>query len=106
MNEEVTTVAADDNSLPFRYLVGGKEIDNDKLNRSQRRQFDTQRRLHVGQLKQYNERFGALRGPDGERPALVIDLAPGFSRKAKVYLEFPEALKDQVDGSDKAVKVA
>lgn len=106
MHDAETPVTADDYALPFRYLVGGKEIDHDKLNRSQRRQFETQRRLHVGQLKQYNARFGDLRGPDGERPSLVIDLASGFSRKAKVYLEFPEALKDQVDDSDKAVKVA
>lgn len=106
MQDAETTVAADDTTLPFRYFVGGKEIDHDKMNRSQRRQFETQRRLHVGQLKKYNDRFGSLRGPDGERPALVIDLAPGFSRSAKVYLEFPEALKDLVEDSDKAVKVA
>lgn len=106
MLDAETNVATDDTTLPFRYLVGGREIDHDKLNRSQRRQFETQRRLHVGQLKQYNARFGSLRGPDGERPALVIDLSPGFARKAKVYLEFPEALIDQIEGSDKAVKVA
>lgn len=106
MQDAETPVPADDNTLPFRYLVGGREIDHDKLNRSQRRQFETQRRLHVGQLKQYNARFGDLRGPEGERPALVIDLAPGFARKAKVYLEFPEALKDQIEDNDKAVKVA
>jgi hypothetical protein len=106
MQEEAATVAHDEDSilhdedrLPFRYLVGGQETDWQKQNRKERKSIEAQ-------LRQFDKRYRNVRGPNGERPTLVIDRKLGLTRQAKVYLEFPEAMKDQIADSDKAVKVA
>ena len=87
--------SVDDDQIPIRF-----EVDVDKLNRKDRRSVEAN-------IKDYRRRFRNVKGDSGERPTLVFRRGGGLLRnKIEVVLEFGEALKDQVAGSDKAVKVA
>ncbi|MNU45047.1 hypothetical protein D3C71_338800 [compost metagenome] len=94
MTDDTSAVANDGDQIQIRY-----ELDVDKLNRKDRRTVDSH-------IREYSRRYRNVRGPDGERPTLILRPRRSLLGKIEAVLEFPESMKSQVEGSDKAVKVA
>lgn len=87
------------NEIPVRFEVANKEIDIEKLNR-------LARRLLEAQAKKFRAKFANTVGPNGERPMIVIRKPDLGGVKVEVVLEFPESMKDSVEGSEKAVRIS
>jgi hypothetical protein len=85
---------SDNDHINIRY-----ELDVEKLNRKDRRTVDSH-------IREYSRRFRNVKGPNGERPTLILRPRRSLLGKIEAVLEFPESMKDQVQGSEKAVKVA
>lgn len=97
MNETAITSVVDteDDQIPVRF-----EVDVEKLNRKDRRTVEAN-------IKDYRRRYRNVKSENGERPTLVFRRGGGLLRnKIEVVLEFSEALKSHVAGSENAVKVA
>lgn len=94
MTDEINAVENDDDQIQIRY-----ELDVEKLNRKDRRSVDAS-------IRDYRRRYRNVRGPNGERPVLILRPRRSLLGKIEAILEFPESMKDQVEGSDQAVKVA
>jgi hypothetical protein len=95
MNDAVTAAAPTDDHLQVRY-----EFPEERMNRKQRRQSESL-------IKDADKKHRHVRGPAGERPSLIIRIRKTgvVSAQLEAVLEFPEALKNDVSGSDKAVFV-
>lgn len=94
MTDETNAVVADGDQIQVRY-----ELEVEKLNRKDRRTVDSH-------IREYSKRYRNVRGPNGERPTLILRPRRSLLGKIEAVLEFPESMKSQVEGSDKAVKVA
>ncbi len=94
MTDETSAVESNGDQIQIRY-----ELDVEKLNRKDRRSVDAH-------IREYSRRFRNVVGPDGERPTLILRPRRSLLGKIEAVLEFPESMKSQVEGSDKAVKVA
>lgn len=84
--------------IPVRFEVRGKVVDVEKLPR-------LPRRLVEGQAEKYRKKYADVVGPNGERPTIVIRKPDLVGIKVEIVLEFPEAMKDSVPGSEKAVRI-
>lgn len=94
MNDAVNAAVQNDDQIPVRY-----EFDQEKMNRKQRRQSDAL-------ISDAQKKYRHVRGPNGERPSLILRISKKmFSAQIEAILEFPEAVKNQVSGADKAVFV-
>lgn len=95
MNDAVSVAAPTDDLLDVRY-----EFPEERMNRKQRRQSQAL-------INDANKKYRHVRGPEGERPSLIIRIRKTgiVSAQLEAVLEFPEALKGEVSGSDKAVFV-
>jgi hypothetical protein len=94
MTDETSAVENDGDQIQVRY-----ELDVDKLNRKDRRSVDAH-------IREYSRRYRGVKGSDGERPVLILRPRRSLLGKIEAILEFPESMKNQIEGSDKAVKVA
>lgn len=94
MTAAVIVDQTNDDQVAVRY-----EFDVEKLNRQGRRRLDSS-------LEDYRRRYRNVRGPNGERPTLVLRQPGTFTSNVVVIVEFPEAMKDVIQGSDQAVRVA
>jgi hypothetical protein len=95
MNDAVTAAAPIDEHLEVRF-----EFPEERMNRKQRRQSESL-------INDANKKYRHKRGPAGERPSLIIRVRKTgiVSAQLEAVLAFPEALKKDISGSDKAVFV-
>lgn len=95
MIDDLQAAAAKSDQLEVRY-----EFAEERMNRKQRRQSEAL-------IKDANKKYGNVRGPNGERPSLILRVRKTglLSAQIEAILEFPEALKSNVSGSDQAVFV-
>lgn len=94
MSDAATTTQPDDDQVAVRY-----EFDVEKLNRKGRRRLDSS-------LEDYRRRYRSVRGPNGERPTLVLRQPGTFSSNVVVIVEFPESMKGSIQDSEHAVRVS
>lgn len=90
------------NELPVRYEVEGEVIDIGKVNR-------LVRRFLASQTKKMRKKFEHLEGrrdEHGRSATLVIRLPKRGQLSVECVIEYPEAFGDEIDGSDKAVRLS
>lgn len=98
----IEVIQSEKEEVPVRYEMDGEVIELDKVNR-------VARRLLVSQSNKLRKKFAHLKGKkDSEgRPAtIVIRWEKAKPTALQAIVEFPEEMKDSIDGSDKAVRVA
>lgn len=100
MNTE--TAVAESDEIPVRYQVKGELIDIAKVNRIARRMLESQTK----KLRKKHAHLKDVRDDQGRRATIVINLPKPGLASIEAIIEFPEGLKDHVDGSEKAVRVA
>jgi len=82
-----------------RFEVSGKVLDLSKVNRMARR-------LLEGQAKKFQKKYADVKGPNGETPTIVIRSPRLMDPKVEIVLEYPESMKDAIQGHEKAVRIA
>lgn len=99
---EQTKPDADASEIPVRYEVAGQVIEIEKVNR-------LVRRFLVSQTKKLRKKYAYLkdvRDGEGNRPTLVIQQPKAGALAINAIVEFPESLAGEVEGSEKAERVA
>ncbi len=100
MNTETSQVA--ETEIPVRYEVAGEVIDVAKVNRIARRMLQSQ----TTKLRKKYAHLKDVRDDQGRGVTIVIRQPKPGLKSVECVLEFPEGMKQQIDGSDKAVQVA
>jgi hypothetical protein len=98
MSEAIATPAT---AIPVRFEVGEKEIQLTEVNRAVRR-------ILTKHAESFRKKFAAykdLRDSEGRGVTIVIKSPKTLSLQISVALEFPEELRVQVEGSDKAERI-
>jgi hypothetical protein len=100
MNTETSTVA--DTEIPVRYEVAGNVIEIDKVNRLSRMLLNH----HTKKLRKQYAHLAGVRDSEGKGVTIVIRQPNPGIKSVECVVEFPEEMKGQIDGSDKATRVA
>jgi len=101
-NKKKAASAEAANEIPVRYEVAGEEIEISKVNRIARRMLESQ----TAKLRRKYAHLKDVRDEEGRGVTIVIRQPKPGIKSVECVVEFPEGMKDQVDGSDKAVRVA
>lgn len=90
------------NEIPVRFEVGEKEISLTEVNRAIRRTL----LKHAEKFRKAYAAYKDLRDSDGRGVTIVIKSPKTMSLQITVHLEFSEELRPQIEGSEKADRVA
>jgi hypothetical protein len=99
---EATVDSTATTEIPVRYEVAGKVIDIEKTNRIARRMLNSQ-------ATKFRKKFAHLRDyrdEQGRGVTIVIRQPKAGVPSIQCIVEYPEALTDSVEGSEKAVRIA
>lgn len=97
---EVTAMSA--TAIPVRFEVGEKEIQLTEVNRAVRRILAK----HAESFRKKYASYKDLRDSEGRGVTIVIKSPKTLSLQISVSLEFSEELRAQIEGSDKAARLA
>lgn len=98
-DEAHVQTVSNESPIEVRFEVKGKVIDIAAQNR-------LTRRLLEGQAEKFRKKYADKVGPNGERPTIILRKPDLVGLKLDVVLEFPESMKDSIQGSEKAVRVS